>query len=71
MLRACSIKALGVLLLGSAVLLYIVLLLVVGELHYSRGIHQGVEAGLHIVLLLVLGVLGQCAPVYPYVDLSG
>ncbi len=33
---------LGVLLLGSAVLLYIVLLLLVGELHYSRGIHQGV-----------------------------
>jgi hypothetical protein len=29
------------------------------------------EAGLHIALLVVLGILGQCAPVYPYVDLSG
>jgi len=71
MLRACSIKVLGVILLGAAVLVYVVLLLVVTEVHNSRGLHQGLEGGMHIALLAVLGVLGQCAPVYPYVDLSG
>ena len=26
---------------------------------------------MHVALLVVLGILGQCSPVYPYVDLSG
>jgi hypothetical protein len=71
MLRACSVKAVGVMLLGAAVLIYAILLLVVVDVHYSRGLHQGLEVGLHGVLLCVLGILGQCAPVYPYVDMSG
>ena len=40
MLRACSIKVLGVVLLGTAVMVYIILVLVVTATHYSRGIHQ-------------------------------
>jgi quinol-cytochrome oxidoreductase complex cytochrome b subunit len=40
MLRACSIKVLGVLLLGTAVLVYVVLLVVLSEGVYCRGIHQ-------------------------------
>lgn len=68
MLRACSIKVLGVILLGTAVLVYIVLLLVLAETKYSRGLHQGVETGSHVALLVLLGILGQCAPVYPYVE---
>jgi len=71
MLRACSVKAVGVALLGTAVMVYVVLLLVVSGVHYSRGLHQGLEAGMHVSLLVVLGILGQCSPVYPYVDLSG
>jgi len=43
MLRACSIKAIGVVLLGTAVMVYVVLLLVVAGVHYSRGIHQGLD----------------------------
>jgi len=58
-------------LLGTAVMVYVVLLLVVSGVHYSRGVHQGLEAGMHVGLLVVLGILGQCSPVYPYVDLSG
>ena len=54
MLRACSIKVVGVLLLGTAVLVYLVLLLVVSEVHYSRGLHQGVGLTPTPVLLLVL-----------------
>ena len=41
MLRACSIKVVGVILLGTAVLVYVVLLLVLAEVHSSRGLHQG------------------------------
>lgn len=58
-------------LLATAVMVYVVLLLVVSSVHYSRGIHQSLEAGMHVSLLVILGILGQCAPVYPYVDLSG
>ena len=29
------------------------------------------DTAMHTCLLVVLGILGQCAPVYPYVDLSG
>ena len=29
------------------------------------------KGGVHITLLIVLGILGQCSPVYPYVDVSG
>ena len=32
---------------------------------------QVVYATLHVLLLVVLGILGQCSPVYPYVELSG
>jgi len=71
MLRACSIKVVGVILLGTAVLVYVVLLLVLAEVHSSRGLHQGLEGGVHIALLVILGILGQCSPVYPYVDVSG
>ena len=41
MLRACSSKVLGVVLLGLAVVLYSLLLVVSLEGHYSRGIHSG------------------------------
>ena len=52
MLRACSVKAIGVILLGTAVLIYMVLLLVVSEIHSSRGIHQGlVVPGLYYMML--------------------
>ena len=44
MLRACSIKVVGVVLLGTAVLVYVVLLLVLSEVHYCRGLHQGLDA---------------------------
>ena len=47
MLRACSVKVLGVILLGASVLVYVVLLLAVSETHYSRGLHQGLDANLH------------------------
>ena len=40
MLRACSVKVVGVLLLGLGVVLYALLLLVVPCIHYSRGLHQ-------------------------------
>jgi len=43
MLRACSIKVVGVILLGTAVLVYVVLLLVLAEVHSSRGLHQGLD----------------------------
>nr|ADP88933.1 apocytochrome b [Diplonema papillatum]APQ44781.1 apocytochrome b [Diplonema papillatum] len=71
MLRACSIKVVGVLLLGVAVLLYTLLLVVATEHHHSRCVHTLAEAGAHSSMLLILGVLGQCSPVYPYVDVSG
>jgi len=29
------------------------------------------QGGVHIALLVILGILGQCSPVYPYVDVSG
>lgn len=54
MLRACSVKVIGVALLGLAVLVYIVLLLVVSEVHYSRGLHQGV------VIMLVTLLMMRC-----------
>ena len=52
MLRACSIKALGVVLLATAVMVYVVLLLVVSSVHYSRGIHQSLVRtyAMHAVL---------------------
>ena len=40
MLRACSIKVVGVVLLGTAVLVYVVLLVVLSDGLYCRGIHQ-------------------------------
>ena len=40
MLRACSVKVIGVVLLGCAVLVYVVLLCVVVDGHSCRGMHQ-------------------------------
>nr|ATQ37454.1 apocytochrome b [Diplonema ambulator] len=71
MLRACSIKALGVALLGCAIIAYALLCLVPAAYSYSRGIHTYTDAAMHISILCILGLLGQCAPIYPYVDMSG
>jgi len=71
MLRACSVKALGVVLLGGAVVVYVVLALVSVAVRYRRSSIQLLEAALHVALLVVLGILGQCPPIYPYVDISG
>jgi len=46
-LRACSIKVVGVILLGTSVLIYMVLLLVLAEVHSSRGLHQGLVYALY------------------------
>ena len=42
MLRACSSKVIGVVLLGLAVVLYALLLVVSVEGHYSRGVHTAI-----------------------------
>ena len=51
MLRACSIKVLGVMLLGAAVLLYTLLALVATEHHHSRCIYTSAVALAHLVVL--------------------
>ena len=66
MLRACSIKAVGVVLLGTAVLVYVVLLLVVSSVHYSRGIHQG----LVVAHTVTQRVTTQQHNVYVYIHIT-
>ena len=53
MLRACSIKVVGVVLLGTAVLVYMVLLLVLAEVHSSRGLHQSLVVLLRLSTVLI------------------
>ena len=38
---------------------------------YMQSAAGDVHAALHVAILMLLGILGQCAPVYPYVDMSG
>nr|ATQ37494.1 apocytochrome b [Rhynchopus euleeides] len=71
MLRACSSKGIGVLILVASVLVYLLLLSVCTEIHTSAGIHAVVDGTAHVVILVVLGMLGQCSPSYPYVECSG
>lgn len=71
MLRACSAKGLGVLLLVAAILLYAVLCTACGDGHTTGSSSALVDVASHATILWVLGLLGQCAPAYPYVECSG
>jgi len=68
MLRACSVKGIGVLLLVLAILLYSTLLLSVSVTHTRRAVHAAIDGISILVLLWVLGILGQQAPTYPSAD---
>jgi len=70
-LRACSVKVVGVALLAAAVVLYALLLAVATETHHSRSAYTLADGAAQGALLVLLGVLGQCSPVYPYVECSG
>nr|QHQ98669.1 apocytochrome b [Rhynchopus humris] len=63
MLRSCASKSLGVLLLVAAICVY-----VLNTMVSTTGRHN--PASLHVCILLVLGILGQCTPCYPYVECS-
>nr|QHQ98621.1 apocytochrome b [Namystynia karyoxenos] len=70
-LRACSIKLLGVLLLVFGVVQFLFMSGVVHGGKCSSSSGDIGECSAVFVMLVVLGLLGGCMPVFPYVDLSG
>lgn len=70
-LRSCSSKLLGVILLLFGVLQF---MFMVGVSHGSKGTTSacgGLECAAVLMVLVILGLLGGCMPVFPYVELSG
>nr|ATQ37468.1 apocytochrome b [Diplonema sp. ATCC 50224] len=71
MLRACPSKLIGVIILGTAIVTYILCLGSVSLHSHCRSRYSACEGIIHVWILVMLGLLGQSNPVYPYVELSG
>jgi len=70
-LRSCSSKLIGVILLLFGVLQFIFMVAVTHGTKSSTTACEGLESSAVLMLLCVLGLLGGCMPVFPYVELSG
>nr|QHQ98685.1 apocytochrome b [Artemidia motanka] len=70
-LRACASKWVGVLLLVGGVLHFCCSVHVSSITRYTHNALDTVEVSYLLCMLVVLGVLGGCMPVFPYVDTSG
>nr|QHQ98699.1 apocytochrome b [Sulcionema specki] len=71
LLRACSNKQIGVLMLVMGIVIFLFLVSIHTSLRYSRSLGVEVETGVLVYTLLLLGILGQSSPIYPYVETSG
>jgi len=70
-LRSCSSKLIGVILLLFGVLQFMFMVGVGHGSKASTSACEGVESTAVLMLLCILGLLGGCMPVFPYVELSG
>jgi len=70
-LRCVSSKALGVFLLGFCVVVFLFNAMVTGGTRYAHSSVDIAETSVTLWTLGVLGVLGGCMPVFPFVELSG
>jgi len=71
MLRACTSKVLGVCLLLCGVVQFLLNAGVACYHRYAYSPGDMSETSCCMVVLVCLGLLGGCMPVYPYVELSG